>query len=133
MKTNKDLTSPIGSNKKASITRIEGERELINQRFRPRRWVTVDSWIRESQAVDLYCWFLKLHSTHHNNLRTRSLFLSSQVPTSSSFSPTSMGKFRGYASYNVAYFNSATWSVNNRLRVVWVGGSCGTSRQEGYT
>lgn len=132
MKTNKDLTSAVGSNKKASITRIDGERELIDQRFRPRRWVTVDSWVRESQAVDIYCWSLMLHIAHHNNLRERSLFLSSQVSISSSSSPNSMGKFWGYGSYNVANFNSTAWSVNNRLRVACGGGSCGTNDQEGW-
>ncbi|CAK7322726.1 unnamed protein product [Dovyalis caffra] len=35
----------VGSNKKASITGIEGEREVIDPRFRPERWVTIDSRI----------------------------------------------------------------------------------------
>lgn len=95
--------------------------------------MTVDSWVRESQAVDNYCWFLMLHIAHHNNLRERSLFLSSQLSiSSSSSSPNSVGKFWGYGSYNVANFNSTTWSVNNRLRVACGGGSCGTNDQEGW-
>lgn len=57
-------TSAIGSNEKASITRIECERELIDQRLGPRRWLTVDSWIREPEAVDLYCWLLMLRNSH---------------------------------------------------------------------
>lgn len=58
------LTSAIRSNEKAPITGLESEREIIYQRLRPRRWVPVDSWICESQAVYLYCWFLMIHDAH---------------------------------------------------------------------
>jgi len=46
------LTSPIGADEEASVARVNGEGEVLDERGGTRRWMAVYTWVGEFEAVD---------------------------------------------------------------------------------
>lgn len=53
IKEDVECTGAIGSDEKASVSSVEGEIEVVDQRLGARRRMAIDPRVGESQAVDL--------------------------------------------------------------------------------